>query len=200
MKRKSYDILKIVIIIMVTTSIGTGILAFNEKSNLFATLLSGIGTLLLGVVSWGQNENVHEIEKKANVRADSCNIYIENNDYSADNYLSNEYSLFGYKESEEEHISLKFINYSEAFLKAIEISFGEYKFYSSITIAKGKDKVFNIYLPEDSNSYANQICKITFISCYNEKTYGDFKIICDEEDYQPRDIVHYHFYGTEQPI
>ena len=91
-------------------------------------------------------------------------------------------------------MSFRIANYSEAFLKELEIDFGRAIFHSNITLTKNKPKVFNLRLPKNYKSGTR--CKITFISCYGEKTYGDFEVELDKPFAK---IQHYHFYGTQKP-
>lgn len=202
-KNKAITVVSITIIIMTTVSLATWILSHGNNSDLYANLLSGVGTILLGLVAWLQNEKIQEIERKSNIKLNSCNIMIRAN------YEENKWVLSNQKQysRSQKYIDICFQNYSDAFLKSVDIYFGKCHFSSYITLANGESKIFKIYLPEDECEYTNKVCNVVFTSCYNEKTYADFEVAVDsskskaENTYKNDNrmiIKHYHFYGTEQ--
>lgn len=179
--------------------IGT-VFQWSKVIDYYIELLSAVGAVFLGVIAISQTQRLQNLEERADYRANSCNIMMNSNHDKNKWVLSNEMKY----DTSKKYIDVCFQNYSDAFLKSVDIDFGEYHFRSHITLANGESKVFKIYLPKDDNAYKNRVCTIMFTSCYNEKTYADFEVTEDNSKNKKQNdnrkiIKHYHFYGTEQP-
>ncbi|MBQ6849561.1 MAG: hypothetical protein IJN77_00805 [Oscillospiraceae bacterium] len=167
-----------------------------EEVGIYADILAGVGATFLGVNAWLQNDKLHKLEERADVRENGCEIFIQNSRNVVSNNLKNEYAI-SYEESDK-YMQIIINNYGDVFLKVVKISFGNHDFYSTLTLAKGDKIDVRIKLPlkgiRDDDVY-----KIEFISCYDVSTYGDFKVITDKNSSVPYTIKNYHFYGTKQP-
>lgn len=184
----------IFIVNQIVNNVPINMFDYEKAFSIYVEWFAAFCTILLGIVAASQNIRLQNLEEKTINKDSSCNIYLENSAARKSENITNEYAI-GYK-TEEEFISLSIKNYSDAFLKAIKVSFGEDDFYSSITLAKDCEKNIRILLPEKLDF--EKICKVEYISCYDVSTYGDFKIqniSFDGYHY----VLDYHFYGTEQP-
>ena len=175
----------------------------------YIELLSAVGATFLGVVAISQTQTIQKLEENADNRANSCNIYIENGKINPtdeflgiDNTVMLEHSGNGKYESSFDYIAIYIENYSDAFLKEIDIFFDKICFHTNLTIAKDKKEIYLIHIPKSLKPETECDCKLVFTSCYNVKTYGSFKIIPlveTNEGYDQIFIYDYNFYGTEQP-
>lgn len=171
---------------------------YEKIFDTYITWLAAFAPFVLGVVAISQSEQLQKLEKRNADRNDSSNIYIE--DY-IDNklvakckVLTND--LGGKYESDRRYIYIEIENFSDAFLKEIEIKFGTIKFHSYITLAKGIKKQYKIYLPKRYVIDEHNKCDIVFTSCYDVETYADFVI--NDWSTDRKGIKYYHFYGTEK--
>lgn len=181
----------------------------------YIELLSAVGAVFLGVIAISQTQRLQSLEERADDRANSCNIYIENNNedsvldlFNIESYedkdetriLSNKNKEYA---GEWKYISFTMENYSNAFLKEIDIFFGDIHFNSNVTLIEHKKQKFAVNIPKSLEDNKEHICKIVFTSCYNVKTYGSFNIFMPVREYEEEmdmvDIYNYSFYGTEQP-
>lgn len=171
-------------------------LEVGDALGFYGSILAFISTGVLGLIAVMQNNRLQKLEEDVATRNNSCNIYIEYHDGYATNItkkLSNE-SLNPYPESTS-YFNITIQNYSEPFLKKISIQFGDNTFCSHITLVKGLAKNVKIFLPQGFDVQALPTCKITFTSCYNVDTYGDFQLVVKQNPHIP-EIRYYHFYGT----
>ena len=169
-------------------------ISLEEALDLYGVFISNAGTVALGLIAVWQNTRLQKIEEGVLARDNSCNIYIKKHTQSkrVPHWLSHD-GATPY-ESSGMHICFHIANYSEAFLKEIEIDFGETIFHSNITLIKDNPKVFNISLPKNFASETR--CKIIFTSCYGVQTYGDFEVGLNGSISK---LMHYHFYGIQKP-
>lgn len=179
--------------VLIRTSLTVG-----DALGFYASLLAFAGTIVLGAIAVWQNLRLQKLEENASVRNRSCNILLEN--FSGD---ITKWSLLTHEGSEEYPASTAFIrikasNFSDAFLRAISIQFDniDIVFTSHVTIANGEFKYLKIMLPVGVNVAGDTKCKITFLSCYNVKTYGDFSVYFESGSCKAK-IKHYHFYGNQ---
>ena len=169
---------------------------YEKAFSIYVEWFAAFCTILLGIVAATQNNRLQALEEKSVARNDSCNIYVSNNYAPVTSFLTNEIEN-SYEETKD-CICLKFNNYSEPFLKEIEIFFDSVQFRSYLTLTKDNEKIYSIKLPKQEY-YVNKKCNIIFTSCYNVKTYGEFKISTKNNIGNLKNIIYYHFYGTEQP-
>ncbi len=164
----------------------------NDKLDFYGTLLSFSSTIFLGVIAVYQNNKLQKMEEDNQNLNKSCNIYISRATENPIKQLSNDFR--NYKESLQ-RLEISLSNHSEAFLKNIELQFDDkIIFYSNLTLIKGKDKSFYIFMPDNFN-VEDKIIKIIFTSCYETKTYADMQIISkNNKNFYPK---YYHFYGVD---
>lgn len=173
-------------------------LTVGDALGFYASLLAFVGTIVLGAIAVWQNLRLQKLEENASIRDRSCNILLEN---FTDEIK--QWSQLSHEGPEEYPASTAFIrikakNFSDAFLKAISIQFDniDVVFTSHVTIANGEYKYLKIMLPVGVGVAGDTKCKITFISCYNIKTYGDFSTYFETGSCKAK-IKHYHFYGNQ---
>ena len=187
----------------------SGIFQWSKVIEYYIELLSAVGSVFLGLIAILQTQKLQKLEENADNRANSCNIYIENGKinptdefFGADNTTILKYSGDGKYESSFDYIAIYIENYSDAFLKEIDIFFDKIRFHTNLTIVKDKKEIYLIRIPKSLKPETECDCKLVFTSCYNVKTYGSFKIIPlveTNEGYDQIFIYDYNFYGTEQP-
>lgn len=187
----------------------SGIFQWSKVIEYYIELLSAVGSVFLGLIAILQTQKLQKLEENADNRANSCNIYIENGKinptdefFGADNTTILKYSGDGKYESSFDYIAIYIENYSDAFLKEIDIFFDKICFHTNLTIVKDKKEIYLIRIPKSLKPETECDCKLVFTSCYNVKTYGSFKIIPlveTNEGYDQIFIYDYNFYGTEQP-
>ena len=187
----------------------SGIFQWSKVIEYYIELLSAVGSVFLGLIAILQTQKLQKLEENADNRANSCNIYIENGKinptdefFGIDNTVMLEHSGNGKYESSFDYIAIYIENYSDAFLKEIDIFFDKICFHTNLTIAKDKKEIYLIRIPKSLKPETECDCKLVFTSCYNVKTYGSFKIIPlveTNEGYDQIFIYDYNFYGTEQP-
>lgn len=187
----------------------SGIFQWSKVIEYYIELLSAVGSVFLGLIAILQTQKLQKLEENADNRANSCNIYIENGKinptdefFGADNTTILKYSGDGKYESSFDYIAIYIENYSDAFLKEIDIFFDKICFHTNLTIVKDKKEIYLIRIPKSLKTETECDCKLVFTSCYNVKTYGSFKIIPlveTNEGYNQIFIYDYNFYGTEQP-
>ena len=187
----------------------SGIFQWSKVIEYYIELLSAVGSVFLGLIAILQTQKLQKLEENADNRANSCNIYIENGKinptdefFGADNTTILKYSGDGKYESSFDYIAIYIENYSDAFLKEIDIFFDKIRFHTNLTIVKDKKEIYMIRIPKSLKPETECDCKLVFTSCYNVKTYGSFKIIPlveTNEGYDQIFIYGYNFYGTEQP-
>jgi len=170
---------------------------YEKAYDLFIQGIGAWGAVLVGVIALSQSESSHRLAEKLASRENSCNVYISN--YTSSNPMEKTFTLSNdnspkYVESDE-YIYLTFCNHGNAFLKSVDIFFGNAVFGSYLTLANGMEKKYRIYLPKDFNNSHTVTCDIVFTSCNNEKTFGDFEIRAGSS--KQKNIMYYHFYGTE---
>ena len=182
---------------------------YEKMIEYYIDLLSVLGSIFLGLIAILQAQRLQRLEESADSRANSCNIYIENGKinptdefFGADNTTILKYSGDGKYESSFDYIAIYIENYSDAFLKEIDIFFDKICFHTNLTIVKDKKDIYLIRVPKSLKAETECDCRLVFTSCYNVKTYGSFKIIPlveTKEGYDQIFIYDYNFYGTEQP-
>lgn len=187
----------------------SGIFQWSKVIEYYIELLSAVGSVFLGLIAILQTQKLQKLEENADNRANSCNIYIENGKinptdefFGADNTTILKYSGDGKYVSSFDYIAIYIENYSDAFLKEIDIFFDKICFHTNLTIVKDKKEIYLIRIPKSLKAETECDCKLVFTSCYNVKTYGSFKIIPlveTNEGYDQIFIYDYNFYGTEQP-
>lgn len=191
--------------------IGT-VFQWSKVIDYYIELLSAVGAVFLGVIAISQTQRLQSLEERADDRANSCNIYIENSSVTYVDVIleKNDAILLGQEGKDEykhewNYISFFITNHSSAFLKEIDIDFGGHTLYSRLTLIEGKRQQVVAFIPKELNECKKFTCKITFTSCYNVKTYGEFDVVIPVEDKAIRseikkcNIWEYNFYGTEQP-
>ncbi len=164
----------------------------SDKLDFYGTLLSFVSTTFLGWIAIWQNKQLQKIEEDNQNLNKSCNIYISIATEKPTKQLSNDFS--NYKESLQ-RLEISLSNHSEAFLKNIELQFDDkIIFKSNLTLIKGKDKSFYVFMPDNFN-VEDKIIKIIFTSCYETKTYADMQITSkNNKNFYPK---YYHFYGVD---
>lgn len=155
-----------------------------------ATIASVLVALRLGVIANNQNKRLMELEEKTYNSNHRCDVILSN-ELNATTRLSNEnskqYNVSG-------QIKLNIFNCGNSVLKLIQLDFGNNNFFKShIVIAPDKGK--NVIIDVPVNTPNMQKIKVTYVSCYDVKTYGDFVIYSD--DNRKRRIKYYHYYGLE---
>ena len=170
---------------------------YEKLYDLFIQGIGAWGAVLVGVIALDQSEKSQRLAEKLAARDNSCNILIEN--YTSLNMIDTGSTLTNEctpkPEETDAYIHLRFKNYSNTFLKSIDIFFGDIRFHSSLTLVNNAEKKFTIKLPKNFDVAKDIKCNIAFTSCNNETTYGDFVI--KQGTAQRKSIVHYHFYGME---
>ena len=182
---------------------------YEKAFSIYVEWFAAFCTILLGIVAATQNNRLQALEERADNRQNSCNIYIENNgdNFVLDLFDNKEIKMLSNKSKEYisgwKYISFTMENYSNAFLKEIDIFFEDIHFNSNVTLIEGKKQKYAINIPKSLEDNKEHICKIVFTSCYNVKTYGSFNIFMPVREYEEEmdmvDIYNYSFYGTEQP-
>jgi len=171
-------------------------LSAGDALGFYGTLLSFAGTTALGAIAVWQNKRLQKLEADASTKDSSCNIYLRKYDYGKDSAPLKRLSHDGRTPfpTSKIRMSFKILNCSEAFLTEIEIDFNGAVFHSNITLIKGEEKYFYLFLPQDYDVQRTRH-RVTFTSCYGVKTFGD--IVIRIHDGQNRaDIKYYHFSGT----
>lgn len=190
----------------------SGIFQWSKVIEYYIELLSAVGSVFLGLIAILQTQKLQKLEENADNRANSCNIYLENSKLrytdilldKADAIQLRPDNMDEYKR-EWNHICFYLTNYSSAFLKDIELDFGGKKVSGKLTLAEGKTHQVLSFIPGEFTEYKDFLCKVTFTSCYNVKTYADFMIhipVVDksmDSGMNKCEIYAYNFYGTEQP-
>lgn len=171
----------------------------EESMGVYVEWLGALSPLVLGVVAISQSDRIQKLEEKIVVRDNSCNIMLEDKSISPNgvrcrNILTND-GIDQYEKSNK-YIVMEINNYSNAFLKEIEIVFGENVFHSNLTVVNNKGKMFKIILPKNYEFSLGQRNRVIFTSCYNVKTYGDFIVCCNRDDDNLK-IKQYHFWGID---
>lgn len=188
---------------------------YEKAFSIYVEWFAAFCTILLGIVAATQNNRLQALEERADNRQNSCNIYIENNNedsvldlFNIESYEDKDETRILSNKSKEyagewKYISFTMENYSNAFLKEIDIFFGDIHFNSNVTLIEHKKQKFAVNIPKSLEDNKEHICKIVFTSCYNVKTYGSFNIFMPVREYEEEmdmvDIYNYSFYGTEQP-
>lgn len=177
---------------------------FVENSmGIYVEWLGALSPLVLGLVAVTQSDRLQKLEERIVHRDNSCNIMLEDkvlaqNEIRRRKVLTND----GYDkyEKSDNFIVIEINNYSNAFLKEIEIVFGENIFHSNLTVINNKEKIFKIILPKNYDISLEQRNKVMFTSCYGVKTYGDFVIDSSINDDGSLGIKQYHFRGIDEKL
>ena len=177
--------------VLINTSLEVG-----DALGFYSSVVASIATLILGVIAVMQNNRLQKLETDVANRNNSCSIYIKRHDGYRDGIaqeLSNE-SENSYDKTKS-YFNMTIENYSEAFLKKVTIQLGADVFCSHITLVKDMPKNVQIFLPKTFDLNTARTCKITFTSCYDIETYGEFELAVGNGMKIP-EIHHYRFYGT----
>ena len=175
--------------ILINTSLSVG-----DALGFYGSILSFVSTTILGIIAVWQNIRLQKLEEDTLAKNNSCNIYLENSSEYSGIYLSHD-GAENYEPSKTSFL-ITIHNCSESFLKEMEINFNGVIFHSNLTIKNNDSKDCRIFLPTsyDLDNCQNFVNEIVFTSCYDVKTYGDFKLKKDENVLE---IKQYHFYGTK---
>ncbi len=151
----------------------------------YGAILSALGTLALGFIAVYQNKKLTDLQEQVQSTTRSCNIYLTSpkdvSDWRTLKVLTN--SLQSVTKNKD-YLVISLENFSDAFLKSIEITFPlkkssihsdtTAKHHSFITLVNRRTKYYSLQLP--NNLQENGYTTIKFTSCYDVATYGDFRI------------------------
>ncbi|MFI3169436.1 MAG: hypothetical protein R3Y06_05805 [Faecalibacterium sp.] len=151
----------------------------------YGAILSALGTIALGFIAVYQNKKLTRLQEQVQSTTQSCNIYLTTPKNNLD--LDNIKELKNNNKTDaasDLYLVLSLENFSDAFLKSIEITFPTqradtssicYHVHTSfITLVKGRKKYYSLNLPAALK--INGRFAIKFTSCYDVVTYGDFQI------------------------
>ena len=158
----------------------------------YGTILSVASTAYLGYIAIRQNDRLMRLEEINSNRECSSDIIVGQVDKKITYIpLSNEYET---KYISAKEIEFKIENCGRAVLNEIQLYFNSNEiFYSHIILPSGEKKNVIIDIPEESKE--DDLVKITFVSCYGVKTYGDFRI---SSGIGGKYIKYYHYYGLNK--
>ena len=122
-----------------------GVFSITRVYEVYIDLITPVGTIVLGITATLQNKQLQKLEERADARENGCEVFIRNSEKIISETINNEYAI-SYVESKK-YMQIVIKNYSDAFLKAVKISFGNDDFYSTLTLAKGSEKDIRIKLP-----------------------------------------------------
>ncbi len=158
---------------------------FEGFLSYYGAILSALGTLALGFIAVYQNKKLTRLQEQVQSTTQSCNIYLTtpktNLDLDNIKELKNNQAA---NAASNNYLVLSLENFSDAFLKSIEITFpthqsaaspASYHLHTSyITLVKGRKKYYSLNLPTALKTDGRFAIKFT--SCYGISTYGDFQI------------------------
>ncbi len=173
---------------------------FGDFLTYYGAVLSAIGTIALGFIAVYQNKKLTTLQEQVQSTTRSCNIYLTTpkavSDLDSLKVLKNSNAQKNSKAqtnsnaqtnsdqskaSEPRYLALDLENFSDPFLKSIEITFpvgsdtpSTTTHHSFITLVKQRKKNYLLELPEDINK--DGLVGIKFTSCYDVVTCGDFRI------------------------
>ena len=196
----------IVLALLIVCLLASLIVIFTGEFPLFDTdefdsligMIGALSTVFLGIVANWQNQRLVKLENDRDKVSKSCSVFVNKTD-NIDSAigLSNDLNTRHCYNESEYYVYFQLSNCGEAPLKKIEVNFSNKSFVSHVCLPKDVNKCVKILLPK--NFDYEDVVEITFISSYDEKTYGDFKIFEDSmEDNYFYTIKYYHYYADKK--
>ncbi len=199
-------ILAVVVLLLMIYEISKIFAGFPHKRDLFdyslmdyfdviVSAFVGLATLRLGYVANKQNETMNRIEESREKRSKSCEVALQKykDEMGTVACISNDF--YEYDEADGNYVIMRIENCGEAMLQRIRLDFGEEKFESYVAVNRNDSKNVEFIIP-DNYKYQRKV-KVTFISCYEKETYGDFEIAKDKYEEFPY-IRYYHYYADNK--